>query len=77
MLLGYWFINDDGRTIYAMLLIQAARKLNQREPNFPATDLFGKERVRTRFDIEGEKVLRNSPPIKATFELKREADASP
>jgi hypothetical protein len=31
----------------------------------------------TRFDIEGEKVLRNSPPIKATFELKREADASP
>jgi hypothetical protein len=30
----------------------------------------------TRFDIEGGKVLRNSPPVKASFELKREADAS-
>jgi hypothetical protein len=29
----------------------------------------------TRFDIEGGKVLRNSPPVKASFELKRQADA--
>jgi len=29
----------------------------------------------TRFDIEGGKVLRNSPPVKVSFELKRETDA--
>ena len=29
----------------------------------------------TRFDIEGGKVLRNSPPVKVTLELKRKADA--
>jgi hypothetical protein len=29
----------------------------------------------TRFDIEGGKVLRNSPPVKASIELKCEADA--
>jgi hypothetical protein len=31
----------------------------------------------TRFDIERGKVLRNSPPVKASFELKRQADAPP
>jgi len=31
----------------------------------------------TRFDIEGGKILRNSPPVKASFELKREANAPP
>jgi hypothetical protein len=31
----------------------------------------------TRFDIEGGKVLRNSPPAKVSFELKRPADAPP
>jgi hypothetical protein len=29
----------------------------------------------TRFDIEGGKVLRNSSPVKVSFELKRQADA--
>ena len=29
----------------------------------------------TQFDIEGGKVLRNSSPVKVTFELKRQADA--
>lgn len=29
----------------------------------------------TRFDIEGRKVLRNSSPVKVSFELKRQADA--
>jgi hypothetical protein len=28
----------------------------------------------TRFDIEGGKVLRNSPPVKVKFELKRQAE---
>ena len=28
----------------------------------------------TRFDIEGVKVLRNSPPVKVSFELKRGSD---
>ena len=33
------------------------------------------ERSGTRFDIEGGKVLRNSSPVKVSFELKRQAAA--